>query len=136
MTSDLQIIRGFNQPSHSTIAYATPGRALQGTAKVAQKFGLLFLREYDSIADRGTLFVTNMRNGRMRTDAAVVTNFTAAVLKIMRQLGDQSALPATEQLVRADLLAHSVFSDQVELTVQITTKDGLTEFILPISKLQ
>ncbi len=133
MTTTLQILRNTDVPA--TIAYATPARGLQGTAKVAQKFASLFLRAYDATRDRGTDFVPSIQNGTIRTDASIVTNFTLAVLKILNQLGDQSALPASEQLVRADLIAHSVFSDNLTLTVQLTTLDGVTSFVLPLERI-
>ncbi len=135
MTTTLQILRGNNQSIPSTIAYATPARGLQGTAKVAQKFASLFLRDYDAVRDRGTGFIPGIRNGSIRTDASVVVNFTSAVLQILRQLGDQSGLPASEQLVRADLVAHSVFSDNLSITVQLTTLDGVTSFVLPLERI-
>lgn len=135
MTTTLQILRGNNTSVPATVAYASPARGLQGTAKVAQMFGTLFLREYDAVRDRGTDFITSMRNGSIRTDASIVTNFTAAVLKILRQLGDQSALPASEQFVRADLIAHSLFGDNLSLTVQLTTLDGVTTFVLPLERI-
>ncbi len=134
MTTTLQILRGNNTSIPADIAYASPARGLQGTAKVAQKFASLFLRDYDAVRNRGTGFIPGIRSGAIRTDSSVVTNFTAAVLQILRQLGDQSALPASEQLVRADLIAHSVFGDNLSLTVQLTTLDGVTSFVLPLAR--
>jgi hypothetical protein len=134
MSNDLQVLRGYNRPTPATIAYASPGMILQGTAKAAQKFAHLFLREYDAVRDRGTMFPILLKTGQLQTDNAIVTNFTAAVLRITRQLGDQSSLPANEQIARADLISHTIFSDNLSLTVRLTTGDGTTQFILPIER--
>jgi hypothetical protein len=108
--------------------------ALQGTAKAAQKFAHLFLREYDPIRNRGTQFPILMKTGRILTDSAVVTNFTAAVLRIIRELGDQTDLPGSEQIARADLTSHALSSDSITLNVRLTTGDGTVDFILPVQR--
>lgn len=134
MTTDLLILRGNNQPTPTVVGYANPPGALQGTAKAAQKFAHLFLREYDAVRNRGTMFPVLMKTGKILTDASVITNFTAAVLRIIRQLDDQSGLPASEQIARADLIAHALSSDTVSLTVRLTTGDGTVDFILPVTR--
>jgi hypothetical protein len=135
MTIDLQVLHGANTGLPSGVYYALPNSGgLEGTLKLGQKFADLFLRQYDALRNRGTNFVTIMGNGRMQTDAAVITNFTAAVNMIMAQLGDQSALPTSEQIGTVTLLAHTLFSDTLTLTVQITTPDGSTNFVIPLTQ--
>ncbi len=134
MTFDLQILRGSNQPTPSVVAYASPPLAMEGTAKIAQKFAHLFLREYDPVRNRGTQFPGLMKTGQILTDSAVITNFTAAVLRIIRELGDQSELPGSEQIARADLTSHALSSDLVTLNVRLTTGDGTVDFVLPVQR--
>jgi hypothetical protein len=140
MTIDIQVLHGNNQPQPTQLYYAIDingvvnETGVEGSAKVAQKFATLFLSDYDSIRKRGTGFVPAMRAGRIRTDASVVTNFTAAVLAITQQLGDQSALPASERLVGASLLAHSIFGDTLSLTIQVLTANGSLNFVLPLKQ--
>jgi hypothetical protein len=135
VTLDIQIIRGNNQPTPSRLAYADPARALDGTAKAAQKFTNLFLREFDATRDRGTNFPIAMKTGKLNTDAAIQLEFTSSTFRLIRQLGDQSTLPKSEQIVSADLVTHALFEDSLSLTVRLTTQDGETDFIIPIERL-
>lgn len=130
MTTDLEVLKGPGAPV--AISYASPARSLTGTAKAAQKFAFLFLREYDANRNRGTQFPILMANGGIRTDADVVVQFTAAVLRILRELGDQSELPPSEQISKATLVSHALFSDFLTITVRLTTGDGTTIFNLPL----
>lgn len=132
MTDDIQIIRGFNQNTPSTVAY-TPGMALRGTAKAVQKFSVLFLREYDAIRNRGTNFIPLLKTGQIRTSNQVQLQFTIAATKIFGQLGDQTALPEAEQIGGVSLIANSIFSDNLTLTVSLQTGDGTVNFVLPVS---
>lgn len=134
MTIDLQILRGNNQPTPARLAYADTPFGLEGSAKAAQKFAILFLEEFDATRNRGSNFPIAMKTGKLNTDAAVQLEFTSSTFRLIRQLGDQSALPASEQIVSADLIAHALFSDSLSLTVRLTTLDGQTDFKLPIAR--
>jgi hypothetical protein len=133
MTYDLQILRGANQSAPTVVAYATPeSAAITGPAAAAQRFAILFLSEFSSQPVRGCTFQTLLKNGRIANDAAVILNFALAVVQIMQQMGDQSALPLNEQIVRADLIAHTLFSANLSLTVQLTLAGGTITIPIPI----
>ena len=134
MSYDLLIIRGPNQPVPADVAYASPGLATSGSTAAAQRFAALFLSELDSITGRGTDFIPALKHGQIQNDSAVILYFALAVVQVVQSLGDQSALPASEQIVRADLVAHSLFSDKLSLTVKLTTLGGVVEFPIPIER--
>jgi hypothetical protein len=134
MTTGLNILHGGTQGQTAIIEYAVNAQGLQGSAKIANKYACLFLRQYDALRNRGTNFITNSNKGLIRTDSSVITNFTAATLMILQQLGDQSALPASEQLAGAQLIGHTLFSDSLSMTIQLLTGDGTVTFVLPLTK--
>ena len=131
MTFDLQILRG--QGSATTVSMA-PGRAISGTPKLITKFCHLFLRRTDTARNRGTDFSRLLAQGRIRTSADVMLYFTAAALDVLDQIGDQSSLPTTERLSRAELIAHEFTDSKLLLTVRLTTPDGTTTFPLPLDR--
>lgn len=134
MSDDLQLLHGNNNGRPAGLSYSVPANVLRGSAKLATRFANLFLSDLDPVTGRGTSFVAAMRRGALRTDVAVRLEFTDASFDLIEQLGDQSALPPSERLVRADLLSHSLFDASLTLTVQLTTADGTTDFILPIAR--
>ncbi len=131
MTYDLQILRGTTRVK---VAYSDPAMALAGSAKLATRFASLFLTDNDPILNRGTDFVPALRRG-LRTDAAIQLAFTLAAFDVMTQLGNQSGLPASERLARAELLGHTIFSDHLTLNVRLHTLDGVTVFTMPLERL-
>ncbi len=135
MSYDLLVVRGPNRPIPADVAYASPGLATSGSTAAAQRFIALFLSDRDTVTNRGTDFIPALKRGAIRNDSAVILNFALAVVQVIQELGDQSALPSSEQIVRADLVAHSLFSDKLSLTVKLSTLDGVVEFPIPIEKL-
>lgn len=129
---DLQIVRG---QGSATTTQLTPGAAISGTPKLMTKFAQLFLRDIDTVRGRGTDFSRLCRTGGIRTTADAVLQFTAAVQRIFLQLGNQSALPAEEQLTRAELLSTAISGDQIQLSVRLHTPNGTTTFPLPVSRI-
>lgn len=130
MSLDLQILRGVIRVK---VAYSDPGMVLQGSAKLATRFASLFLSEFDPVRNRGTDFIPAMRRG-LRSDADVLLAFTQAAFRVQTQLGDQAALPASEQLVRAELTSHTLFTDSLTLQVRLRTRDGETVFAIPLER--
>lgn len=134
MTYDLQILRGANQPTPTLLAYASPeSAALSGPAAAAQRWALLFLSELSSQPVRGTNFMILLKNGRITNDSQVILNFTLAALQIRQQMGDQSALPLNEQITKATLIDHTIFSPNLSLTVQLTLAGGTITIPIPIT---
>jgi hypothetical protein len=131
MTYDLQILRG---QAPSTTVSLTPAHVVTGTPKLVTRFCHLFLRDTDASRARGTDFSALLRTGRIRTSADVVLRFTASAVDVLEQLGDQRALPDAERLVRAELVAHEFTDVKLLLTVRLVTRNGVTEFPLPLDR--
>ena len=133
MTYDIQVLHGANQVPPTVIAYATPqSTATSGPQAAAQRFAILFLSTYSSQPVRGTNFVTQVTTGQITTDAAVILNFALAALQVIQQMGDQSALPTNEQIVKVTLIDHDLFGSNLSLTVQLTLAAGSITIPIPI----
>ena len=129
MTIDLAVFEG--QKPDTTVRYATPDR-LQGSGKLVVRFASLFLSDYDATRDRGTTFCAMMLKGAIRTNAQIQQYFALAAAEIKRQLGDQSALPSTEQLQRISLTDFNLVGDTLMLRVTLGTADGTVDIQLPV----
>lgn len=129
MSRDLAVFQG--QKPNTTKRYAR-AETLEGTAKLVTRFTSLFLSDYDPSRDRGTDFNATMLAGGIRTNSQIVQNFALAASEVVRQLGDQSALPDTEHIVRADLTAFARTDHALQLTVTLRTPNGSVDLQLPV----
>jgi len=129
MSRDLAVFQG--QKPATAIRYASAS-SLDGSAKLVTRFASLFLSDYDATRDRGTDFNAAMLAGQIRTNAQILQRFSLAAAEVTRQLGDQSALPPTEQLLRADLTDFSRVDDSIFLSVTLRTSDGSVDIQLPV----
>lgn len=129
MSRDIAVFQG--QKPTTRIRYAS-GATLEGTAKLVNKFAFLFLSNYDSVRDRGTAFNAAMLAGLIRTNAQILQYFAMAASEVIRQLGDQSVLPTTEQISRIDLTDFSRTNDSLYLSVTLRTPDGSVDLQLPV----
>lgn len=129
MSRDLAIFQG--QKPATTVRYASTA-TLEGTAKLVTKFASLFLSDYDVTRDRGTDFNADMVAGLIRTNAQILQRFALAAAEVTRQLGDQSVLPPSEQLLRADLTDFARVGAAIRLSVTLRTVDGSVDLQLPV----
>ncbi len=132
MSYDLAILHG---QMTGQMTYAVGAQAIDGTPKVIGKFAWLFSSARDLVRNRGTEFSTLLAKGLLRTNSDIIIAFTTAVQTVLDQLGDQRGLPASEQLVGADLLSQAIEGDKVHLVIQLRTLDGVTTFPLAVNRL-
>lgn len=117
------------------------GQICVGAQKLAQRWALEFLTEIGSmpgIPTRGSTFMSLARQGKLRTQADVISAFNTAGLDIKRNLRNEeyAAMPQDEQFLSADLLAVSLLPGYMQLHVMITSRaEDTRSLILPISTL-
>lgn len=117
------------------------GKICTGAQKLAQRWALEFLTERGSMPyrpERGCDFMTQIRQGRARTQNDIIANFTSAGLAITRNLRQEEydGMPAEEQFERA-LLANVIFyPGYADLRVIIVSRAGVARTVVfPIETL-
>jgi len=119
------------------------GQVITGIYKLAQRFLLEFLTEKGSLQyapERGTEFMTKLRQGFLQSDQDVVIEFNFALVDITQNLVSEEesfgTMPDEERFDKAELLNFTILSDLLQLRVQVTSLAGTSrEVILPISTL-
>lgn len=112
-----------------------------GPQKLAQRWALEFLTERGSmpyLPQRGTTFMTQVRQGRLRTTTEVQIAFNSAELSIARQLRAEEypEMPDEERYDRAILVNIIAQPGYVDLRVIIVSRAGVRRQIsLPIETL-
>ena len=118
---------------------AVDGEICVGIQKLAQRWILEFLTENGSMRfqpDRGCRFVTDLKTGRLRTIADVVTSFGFSAFTITNnlQLEETDEMPDDERFDRAELVETTISGDTVSLRVRVVSlAEDVREVILPIS---
>ena len=119
----------------------TSGAIVTGVQKVIQWVLMELLETTGSalyLDNRGTEFLRDLRQGRLRTEVDVFTKFNFAAAKILRRIqADQKQDdPPDEQLTRIRLDRYTISPERVQMFVSVTTAAGETrEFIMPIEVL-
>lgn len=117
------------------------GQVAVGVQKLAQRWALEFFTEEGSmpgLPNRGSTFMTKVRQGRLRTQADAVTAFNTAGLYITRNLVNEEyeGMPDDERFLSADLLSISFLPGFMQLHVMITSRaEDSRSIILPIDTL-
>ena len=133
MTTDLAVVRG--EKPDTTVAYASPPLAQEGSAKLITRFASIFFSDYDAIRDRGTNFMLRYRTGRILTTARLRREFSIAASEVIRQLGDQSQFPDDETIVRIKLEDASIAANYESfLRVKLFTRNGSVTIQLPVER--
>ena len=105
------------------------GALITGIQKLAQRFLLELLTELGSIIylpKRGCLFMTQARQGYWRTTADVTAAFYTSLFDIRQNLITEESLddPLDEQFDTAELVAVSLYQDQVTMRIRVTSRAG------------
>lgn len=112
-----------------------------GIQKLTQRWLLEFLTELGSMPGlpaRGTDFMTRVRQGRIRTEAALRAAFAFAEYdaRINLQKEEEITWPDDERLAGVDLLAVAFLPGYANLRVGITSRAGAArDIILPVATL-
>lgn len=119
----------------------TYGEICVGVQKLAQRWTLEFLTERNSMrfrSTRGCQFMNDLRLGRLRTEADVVTSFEFSDIDIRANLQaeEDDTWPDDERFARAELLKIVVTEPLFALYVNLFSRAGLDrKIILPITHL-
>ena len=133
MTIDLAIVQ--DQKPLTTVSYASPPLAQEGSAKVVTKFASIFFSDYDPLRDRGTNFMERYRTGRILTTSRLRQQFAIAASEVIRQLGDQSGVDDDEALTRAQLEEAQISSNyEAFLRVRLFTRNGSVSIQIPVER--
>lgn len=133
MTLDLAIIR--DEKPDTTVSYASPQLAQDGTAKLVTRFASIFFSDYDPVRDRGTDFMQKYRTSRILTTARLRQQFSIAASETIRQLGDQSEFPDEETIVRIKLEDAQIATNYDSyLRVKLFTRNGSVTIQLPVER--
>lgn len=105
------------------------GSLITGILKLVQRFLLELLTEQGSLTytpERGTLFMTALRMGVVRTSQDLFSTFSSAEaeLRIKLKLEETVNDPADERYGSATLLSASLFGDTANLNIQINSLSG------------
>lgn len=116
------------------------GQVCTGVQKLAQRWVLEFLTALGSMPfhmqTRGTDFVTQLQQGRLRTEYDVQSQFSFAELQIRQNLHneDTADMPLDEQLARAELTELTISNLGIQLSITVVSRAGTSRaVILPIA---
>jgi hypothetical protein len=124
-----------------TLGFGVAGEVTTGIQKLVQSFALLFLTEQGSVLYAPTLgseFVTAMRQGLIRDESDVESNFALAVESVRQTLdlaADEEDLPEDETFESAELQSFSLdkASSTLTLVVKVNSAAGSSrELFLPL----
>lgn len=134
MTTDLAILRDVKP--RTTVAYASPPLALEGSGKLVTRFASIFFSDYDAIRDRGTDFMRKYRTDRILTTARLRREFSIAASEVIRQLGDQSQYPDEETITRIKLEDAQIAANYESfLRVKLFTRNGAVTIQVPVERI-
>lgn len=132
-TDGTQLIR------HNRKLLPSPGKSCDGIVKLAQRWLLEFLTEKGSIKfqpERGSNFVTRLRNGNIATESDVFLAFASAAADVGGNLrnAEEAEDPDTERLGYARLTKVSLSSYGLGLSILVVSAAGQSQAIdLPFS---
>lgn len=133
------VAQGDVQLAQSLFGADSSGEICTGVQKLAQRWVLEFLTEIGSMrfrAQRGCQFMTDVRQGRLRTERQVITSFNFSMLDVQVALGNEETedMPDDERYARATLDAIAILPGFLQMTVSIYSRAGLArKVILPIA---
>lgn len=119
----------------------TSGRIITGIQKLSQRWALEFLTEQGTmrfLPERGSDFMTSVRQGRLKNQSDVLAAFAEASLVITRNLRreEYEGMPLDERFDEAVLTSLTVLPGYINLRVMITSLAGEERaVILPIETL-
>ena len=118
---------GFSQ--QQLVTAENPGQLITGIRKLFQRFLVELLTEVSSLSylpQRGTLFITQIRYGAIRTTQDLYAEFVNAEMIIRNNLQLEELItdPPDERYRTAQLLSASLTADHVNLTIQVTSVAG------------
>lgn len=125
-----------------TLSFGTGGAVTTGVQKMSQVFANHFLTEKGSVPllpDKGTLFLTAIRQGRILDESSLQSEFviaTEAVKRAMSLQAEQNGLPEDEQIANIELVSFSI--DKIKSTlvvyIKLTSVAGSAhDLFLPLS---
>ena len=120
---------------------ANSGLICIGVQKLAQRWLLEFLTETGSMAGlptRGTNFMTLVRQGRLRTTAAITAqfHFAAHVARLTLSAEEDDTWPDDERIAEVKLQSVAFLPGYAKLYVLVASRAGDTrEIIMPVSTL-
>jgi len=133
-TGDVQLGLELFTPTNS-------GLIATGVQKLAQRWLLEFLTEKGSmpgLPNRGTTFMTLVRQGRLRTSAVITAQFyfAAHVARITLTEEENDTWPDDERIADVKLQSLAFLPGYAKLYVLVSSRAGDTrEVIMPISTL-
>jgi hypothetical protein len=122
-------------------AESSSGKICTGAQKLAQRWALEFLTERGSMPyrpDRGCDFMTDVRQGRVRTQSDLLSNFVLASLEITRNLRreEYEEMPDDERFDQAILTNATLQPGYADLRVTVVSRAGTSRTIVfPIETL-
>jgi len=139
-TVDLLIFQGVKAAGEAQVdmSLGEAGSICTGIQKAAQTFVTLFLTDKGSVVGedaRGTDFLSLLKQGAIRDDASLQTQFRFAALDVLNY--DSVSRPAgtlpDEILEEATLVSYDLQPGYIEMKVKLTTLVGESrEIILPV----
>jgi len=112
------------------------GALITGIEKLVQRFLLELLTEQGSLeydVNRGTLFITHIRAGYIRTSQDLISAFNAAEVVLRNNLRleeDVKKDPADERYQTATLINATLTGDQAYLKIQILSVAGTSRTVI------
>lgn len=132
---------GDNQLDLTLFTKDGEGQICVGVQKLAQRWLLEFLTERGSmpgLPNRGSDFMTLVRQGRLRTEAAIAAafNFAAYDVRVALAKEEDATWPPDERINDATLLALAFLPSYANMRVEISSLAGTTRsIILPVTTL-
>lgn len=115
------------------------GEICTGIQKLAQRWTIEFLTENGSmrfLPNRGCRFMTDVRLGRLRTEAEVETSFLFSMVPVGQNLTNEEdeEMATDERFASAELLAIAIQPGYLSLSVKINSQAGTSrKVILPLA---
>lgn len=115
------------------------GKICAGIQKLSQRWLLEFMTEYGSMPgrpERGTGFMTGVRQGRIRNALTVESAFELASMLIRRNLQAEEyvGMPDDERFDSTELLSVAILPGYLQMRVKINSLAGDSrEVILPVA---
>jgi hypothetical protein len=139
----LQNVKSTGESQLGLLLFADDGTSqiCAGVQKLAQRWLLEFLTEKGSMPGlpaRGTDFMTLVRAGKLRTEAAVIVafNFAAYTTRVNLNKEEDATWPDDERLADAALLSISFLPGYANIKVAIFSRAGASRsVIMPIATL-
>ena len=119
----------------------TPGQVTTGIQKLAQRWLLEFLTEVGSmpgLPTRGTNFMTLVRQGRLRSESAVLAAFTFAAYdaRVNLRKEEDDTWPDDERIAEATVESIAFLPGYAQIRLKIISRAGTARaIILPIDTL-